>query len=129
MSKSKSLTAQEFQSALRNYSGSENLYFDKTPLGRIEYTDGIRFLRQNGCAWLIDAIASYQTHDFKAADDRQFWKLRVDLVTRSAKLICDDGIDNVRVTQDIPYTDFLLSQLDIYVEISERVFLCLMSEY
>lgn len=125
----KSLTAQEFQAALQNYSGSENLYYCQMPLGRIEYTDGIRFLHQNGCYWLIDAVASYQTQQFKAADDRQFWKLRVDRDTYSAKLTCDDGNGNIRVTQEIEFTDFPLSKLDIYVEITHRVFLCLMSEY
>jgi hypothetical protein len=126
---SANLTAQEFHVALENFTGSQNLYFRETPTGRIEYTDGIRFLQQNGCMWLIDEIASYQTKQFKSLDNRQFWKLRVDLETHSAKLICDDGNGNIRVTQEIEFTDFPLSKLDIYVEIRDCVFLCLMSEY
>jgi hypothetical protein len=126
---SSNLTTQAFNEQLQNFIGSDNLYFRTTLVGRIEYTDGIRFLQQNGCMWLIDAIVSYQTRDFKAADDRQFWKLRVDLETHSAKLICDDGNGNIRVTQEIEFTDFPLSKLDIYVEIRDCVFLCLMSEY
>jgi hypothetical protein len=126
---SANLTAQEFHVALENFTGSHNLYFRETPTRRIEYTDGIRFLQQNGCMWLIDEIASYQTKQFKSLDNRQFWKLRVDLETHSAKLICDDGNGNVRVTQEIEFTDFPLSKLDIYVEIRDCVFLCLMSEY
>jgi hypothetical protein len=125
---SANLTAQEFHVALENFTGSQNLYFRETSTGRIEYTDGIYFLQQNGCLWMIDAIASYQTQEFKAVDDRQFWKLRVN-TDRSAKLICDDGNGNVRVTQEIEFTDFPLSKLDIYVEIRDCVFLCLMSEY
>jgi hypothetical protein len=125
---SANLTAQEFHVALENFTGSQNLYFRGTSTGRIEYTDGIYFLQQNGCLWMIDAIASYQTQEFKAVDDRQFWKLRVN-ADRSAKLICDDGNGNVRVTQEIEFTDFPLSKLDIYVEIRDCVFLCLMSEY
>lgn len=123
------LNAEQFQSDLAHFIGSENSYSLDTPLGKIEYTDGIRFLRENGCEWLIDAIVSYQTAEFKAVDDRQFWKLRVDLDTQSARLICDDGNANVRVTQEIELTDFPLSKLDIYVEIRARIFLCLMSEY
>jgi hypothetical protein len=126
---SANLTAQEFHVALENFTGSQNLYFRETSTGRIEYTDGIYFLQQNGCLWMIDAIASYQTQQFKSADDRQFWKLRVDLETHSAKLVCDDGNGNVRVTQEIEFTDFPLSELNIYVEMTHCVFLCLMSEY
>jgi hypothetical protein len=123
------LNAEQFQADLAQFNGSEKSYYRDTPLGRIEYTDGIRYLQQNGCLWIVDAIASYQTPQFKAADDRQFWKLRVNLYTHSAELICDDGNGNIRVTQKIELTDFPLSKLDIYVEITDRVFLCLMSEY
>jgi hypothetical protein len=123
------LNAEQFQSDLSLFNGSENSYYRDTPLGRIEYTDGIRYLQQNGCLWIVDAVASYQTQEFKAADDRQFWKLQVNLDTHSAKLVCDDGNGNIRVTQKIELTDFPLSKLDIYVEITDRVFLCLMSEY
>ena len=123
------LNAEQFQADLAQFNGSEKSYYLDTPLGRIEYTDGIRYLQQNGCLWIVDAIASYQTPQFKAADDRQFWKLRVNLYTHSAELICDDGNGNIRVTQKIELTDFPLSELHIYVEITDRVFLCLMSEY
>jgi hypothetical protein len=75
MNLSKSLTAQQFEAVLANFIGSQNLYHRETPLGRIEYTDGIFFLQRNGCFWLIDAIASYQTQQFKSVDDRQFWKV------------------------------------------------------
>lgn len=130
MASNKPLSAQQFEAVLGNFIGSQNSYYRETPLGRIEYTDGVFFLQQNGCLWLIDGIASYQTQEFKVADDRQFWKLRVDLDTHSGKLICDDGNGNIRVTQSLEFTDFPLSKLDIYVEIqSECVFLCLMSEY
>ncbi len=123
------LNAEQFQADLAQFNGSEKSYYRDTPLGRIEYTDEIRYLQQNGCLWIVDAIASYQTPQFKAADDRQFWKLRVNLDTHSADLICDDGNGNIRMTQGIELTDFPLSELHIYVEITDRVFLCLMSEY
>jgi hypothetical protein len=127
---SNSLNTCEFQHELFLFNGSGKSYSDRAlVVGRVEYTDGIRFLQQNGCCWLIDAIASYQTHEFKLADECQFWKLSVDLETQQAKLICDDGNGNIRITQEIDYTDFPLSKLDIYVEIRDCVFMCLMSEY
>ena len=129
MTPTKTLTAQEWELHLGYFYGSENSYYRRTPLGRIDYTDGIRFLQQHGCYWLIDEIASYQTTEFKDRDDRQFWKLAVDLQTQQAQLICDDGNGNIRVSKEINYTDFPLPELKIYVEIGDRVFLCLMSEY
>jgi hypothetical protein len=129
MNLTQTLTPAELESALQHFYGSENSYYRQTPSGRIDYTDGIRFLQQHGCYWLIDAISIYQTPEFKAEDNRQFWKLIVDLKTQQAKLICDDGNGKIRVTQEIPYTDFPLPEIKIYVEISDRVFLCLMSEY
>jgi hypothetical protein len=129
MIQSKSMNLQEFQSDIDSFYGYENLYFRQTLSGRIEYTDGIRFLQHNGCCWLIDAICSYQTPEFKAENDRQFWKLVVTLSTGQAQLMCDDGNGNIRITQDIPFTDFPLSEIKIYVEIQHCVFLCLLSEY
>lgn len=122
------MNAQELQSYLCQFSGSENIYYRNSGVIRVDYTEGVRFLQQQGFYWLIDAIASYQTSAFKMADDRQFWKLVTDLENSSAVLTCDDGNGNVRVTQHIPYTDCPLQELRIWVVIQPRVFLFLPSE-
>jgi hypothetical protein len=129
MNSTKSLTAEELTAALQHFTGSEKSYYRPTLSGRIDYTEGVRFLQQHGCYWLIDAIASYQTSEFKEQNDRQFWKLSVDLTTSQATLICDDGNGNVLVTQSIEHTDFPLAEVKIWVNIDPRIFMFLPSEY
>ncbi len=122
------MTPEELQSQLAGFYGSENLYHRSTPIV-IYYTDGIKWLQENvDCYWLTDLIASYQTTKFKAANDRQFWKLVVK--DSSAVITCDDGDGNISITQSIDYTDFPLPQLNIWVEIQEkgRIFIYLPSE-
>jgi hypothetical protein len=123
------MTPQELQSQLAGFSGSENLYYRPTPI-TVHYTDGIKWLQENAkCYWLIDLIASYQTTEFKQANERQFWKLIV--TDSSAVITCDDGDGNVSATQSIEYTDFPLPEFSIWVEIQEegRIFIFLPSEY
>jgi hypothetical protein len=123
------MTPEELQSQLAGFYGSENLYYRSNPI-LIYYTDGIKWLQENAnCYWLTDLIASYQTTEFKVANNRQFWKLVV--TDNSAIITCDDGDGNVSVTQSIDYTDFPLPDLSIWVEIQEegRIFIYLPSEY
>ncbi len=123
------MTPEELQSQLAGFYGSENLYYRSTPI-LIYYTDRIKWLQENvNCYWLTDLIASYQTTKFKAANDRQFWKLVVK--DSSAVITCDDGNGNISITQSIDYTDFPLPQLNIWVEIQQegRIFIYLPSEY
>jgi hypothetical protein len=129
------MTPEKFQSQLAGFYGSENLYHRSTPI-LIYYTDGIKWLQENGkCYWLTDLIASYQTTNFKQANDHQFWELIV-ADDRSAIVTCDDGDGNISVNQSIEHTDFLLPSLRIWVEIQEeeeegkdRIFLYLPSEH
>jgi hypothetical protein len=118
----------ELESALSQYTGSEETYYRDTPI-RIEYTQGVKFLQEQSYYWLIDAIASYQTAEFKQNNDFQFWKLIVDLTTQSATLTCDDGNENISATQQIPYTDSVLAEVRVWVQIDHKVFMFLPSEY
>lgn len=90
---------------------------------QVIYTPGVRYLVERGEAyWLIDAIASYfGTPPMKRAlaeDERlrslQFWRLEVH-EDRSATLTAraDDGVA-LFVTQEIPFTDFPLSNVDVW---------------
>jgi hypothetical protein len=123
------MTSEELQSQLGGFYGSENSYYRSTPI-LIYYTDGIKWLQKNAnCYWLTNLIASYQTTEFKKANNRQFWKLVV--TDSSAILTCDDGNGNISITRSIEYTDFPLPNLSIWVEIQEegRIFIYLPSEY
>jgi hypothetical protein len=110
----------QIQNNLLQYDGSENLYARKCFGSNIQYTDGIKYLIEScECNWLIDAIASYQSKAFKAFDYMQFWTLTVATKDNSATLICDDGNESVRVTQEIPYTEFPLPSIKIYASVED----------
>lgn len=119
----KSLT----EADLAQFIGTTTYY--QHPFG-IQYTDGVQYLAENGKAyWLIDAIASWQFNS-KVRNDRmlqeiQFWKLIVH-EDRSATLVCERDEGDSVVTQMIPFTDFPLQRITLYVQ--EGVIL-LPSEY
>ena len=97
---------------LNQFTGSEFIY--KHWSGRLQYTDGIRYLAGEAKAyWLIDAIASYQ--DGKLPDDFQLWELIVQ--NDKAVLTCraDSNLPAL-VTQNIEFTDFPLQSIKLYVE-------------
>lgn len=80
-------------------------------------TDGAMFLNENGAAWLIDAIASYQgTTEAKSCGGFQLWELKVD-DDNSAILTCRrDSNEKPVIEQEIPFTDFPLPEISLYVE-------------
>lgn len=69
-------------------------------------TDGAQQLAEDyGANWFIDLIISHQTNAKVRAEGFQVWKLqRVE--GDQFKAICEDGNDNVVVTQEIEYSDF-----------------------
>jgi hypothetical protein len=101
---------------LAHYTGSEHFYRYSEHL---VVTDGVRYLIDNGCAWLIDIIASvrgllaFETEDFEA------WTLTVDLEAHTAKVIATDGDKGdgpvTLYGQDIEYTDCPVKELKLYV--------------
>ena len=106
-------TAQITQQALDGFYGTSQWY--RHIFGRLIYTDGIHFLTENGAAWLVDAIASYQGAKLdKQTEGFQLWKLKV--TDGSAILTCqaDSNTPNL-VRQKIPYTDFPLAEITLYV--------------
>ena len=104
------------ESDLSNFYGTEHWYRHWT--GLLVYTDGIHYLVEHGAAWLVDAVASYQTEpklNKGMLADFQIWELKVK--DSKAVLTCraDSGKKPV-VTQEIEYTDFPLSEIKLYVE-------------
>jgi hypothetical protein len=102
---------------LAQFTGTEQWY--RHTLG-ILYTDGVRHVAQQGGAyWLIDAIASWQfesdVRDDAMLQEIQFWKLVVN-EDCSAVLTCERDTDDVAVTQNIPFTDFPLRSIRLFLE-------------
>jgi len=78
-------------------------------------TDGVFALAEAaGCYWLLDLIGSYQS-DKQLDKAFQVWKLKVDLVECSAVV---SGYNDTKliITQKIPFTDFPLDELTLYLE-------------
>jgi len=113
----------ELKSGLPQFYGTENYYGHW--LGLV-YTDGVQYLAETaGAYWLIDAIASWQREllcgklapEIKdGLKNYQFWTLKVNEATQSAELTCeyDTGVEVCK--QKIPFTDFPLPEIKIWVE-------------
>lgn len=101
---------------LNQFTGTENYYRHWTR--RLVYTDGVHYLTENGAAWLVDAIASYQgTKPLLKGGlrDMQFWKL--EKTGNSAVLTCvEDTGYAPAITQKIEFTDFPLDSIEVWVE-------------
>lgn len=111
-------TPSEIREILAGCTGSQTWF--RHQLSPILYTEGVQALCEAAdCYWLMDAIASYQWDKpmLRACDGTQFWKLKVDLQTRTAMLICiaDSGMP-VLIAQVIEHTDFPLEEVSLWVE-------------
>lgn len=126
-------TAQQLEAELAQFSGTEN-YF-RYWSGLTLLTDGVKYLAdQTECHWLLDAIGSYQADLAKHPDPRlqemQFWTLEV-AEDESANLTCvADADEPPAVHQHIPYTDFPLRKISVWVACEGRHKIALLpSEY
>lgn len=99
-------------------------------------TDGVHFLCEKAqCYWLVDIIGSYHSKCMKdpMLRDMQFWTLTVNPPEKTiesftvgavkpkkpkpmATVICERDTGNVAFRQNIPYTDFPLHQIKLWVE-------------
>lgn len=79
-------------------------------------TDGVKFLADNaGSYWLMDIIWSCLPKCMKdeMLKEMQFWTLEV--TGTSGVVTCRRDRGNVAFKQEIPYTDFPLDKIDIWV--------------
>lgn len=104
------LTAED----LCQFTGTEHWY--RHPLARsVLYTDGIQYLAEKaGAYWLLDEIALAQSLPLIKAESFQTWRLKV-RAHHSGQLTCDDGNGNILLSKRIPFTDFPLEEIAIYL--------------
>jgi len=70
-------------------------------------TDGAQYVAETaGAFWLMDIIGSYQAKLRKEKQDFQTWTLRLNDPGPGAVVTCEDGNDNILITQAIEFTDF-----------------------
>ena len=51
----------------------------------------------------------------------QVWTINREIDKTNAVITCDDGDKNVMITQDIPYTDFILTTFTVWVVENEAM--------
>lgn len=104
--------------ALRSFTGTCNYY---RWMGGLILTDGAHYLARNGAAWILDILASVRGIQAVQAEYSEFWSLTVDVSASRGTIVCTDGgkgeneepVELYR--QDIPFTDFPLPELTLYV--------------
>lgn len=109
-----SLTEEAFEEALYQFTGTSCFY--RHEFTKLKLTDGAQFVREKGGAyWLIDEIAfAQELEPAVAAEMFQDWKLRVE-DDRSATLTCGDGNGKIVFKKEIPFTDFPLKRLTLWM--------------
>ena len=113
--------AAEIEAALPHFTGTEEYHRIRYPWLRKDFllTDGAKYLADKagvigGTAyWLIDIIASYQREKPVKDESFQTWKLTVK--ESIGKVSCENGNGRILVTQDIPFADFALDEVSLYV--------------
>ena len=102
----------EIKTELAFFTGSEKFY---KAYPNLIITDGVKFLAERAEAfWLIDLVFSYQTIAKVKKEPFQVYELTVDLNTKSSKMVCTDGNENILYTQNIPFTTFPLESIKLY---------------
>ncbi len=95
------------ENELRQFTGTEQYY--RHYLGGL-YTDGVQYMAgKAGAFWLLDVIFSY-----RRKEPFQVWKLKVKDRIGVVTMREDTG-QPVKVRQEIPYTDFPLAEIKLYL--------------
>ena len=69
-------------------------------------TDGVHYIMENGYAWLVtDAISVIKTMQKLRKEPFLVIRLELDKEESTARMIIDDGNDNVLYTQNYGFTD------------------------
>ena len=108
------MTAEHLLTAgdLSQFIGSEQLF--RHGLSRKHlYTEGAQFVAERaGAYWLLDKIALHGSPAI-AHEDFQVWKLSVN-TDKTATLTTDNGDNDVLKTEELPFTDFPLSEITLW---------------
>ena len=111
-------TAEEIKATLPNFTGTQT-WFKHTVPG-VTYTEGVQYLAEAAeCYWLLDELAIAQMFPQISKDKDlqmyQFWTLKVH-EDSSATLVCEKDKNYPVYKKEIPFTDFPLSEIQIWVE-------------
>ena len=97
------------ESDLNQFIGTENYYRHWTRCG--VFTDGVQYLaKQAGAYWLIDAVFSYRRRE-----PFQVWTLKKNDDNSAVLTMQEDSGEPAKVRQKIPFTDFPLNRIKLYL--------------
>jgi hypothetical protein len=110
-------TTQDLKSRLRNglamHTGSETCF--RHWAGTLRFTEGVKFLADEaGAYWLIDNIASFRLDAKVRSEEFVLWRLCVN-ADETASLIAEDGNENELLRQHIPWTNFPVEEISLYL--------------
>lgn len=108
------MDAAELRRKLSLFSGTDNWH---RHLSGLLFTDGVKFLADEaGAYWLLDLIGSYQKRCRRdpMLRDFQIWELKK--TGNTARIGCLRDVNQPVLAQDIPFTDFPLDEITLYVE-------------
>ena len=111
---------------LTQFTGTENYYRYHDLL----LTDGVYYLAEAAnCFWLMDAVwAHSSTKGWLGKED--FISCKLNVQDSVGKLTFDDGNKNILASQHIPYTDFPLDKVQLFLVRGEAQFVVMLpSEY
>ena len=114
--------AEEIQEFIAHANGADHMI--RHPLTGMTYSSGMGWIAENaGAYWLIDAILINSKHKRlqEVCEGFEVWTLTKNETGSGAKLVCTDGgmdSDEAKTvyTQRIPYTDFPLQEITMYVD-------------
>ena len=96
-------------SQLSNFTGTERYYRISR---RHLLTDGTKYLAENvDCFWMMDAIAS---HLAEIGTTDWFVAVKTTVTDAKALMVYEDGNGHEHARQEISYTDFPLSSIELY---------------
>jgi len=108
------LSREELLEQLPHFTGTEQ-HWHHPYFSGYYYTDGIRFIAQKAEAyWLLVHILSNQKIPDLKGQEFQVWRMKV--ADSSAVITVEDGDKNILKKFDIPFTDFPLNELTLWVE-------------
>lgn len=103
-------------SELAQFSGAEKYYRYQNLL----LTDGVFYLAENaGSFWLMDVIWSHAMEK-RWYGKEDFITCKLTVQNNVGEVVFDDGNGRILVTQHIPFTDFPLENIQLYIVRGER---------
>jgi hypothetical protein len=111
-------------STLAHFTGTEGYFFHPLFKG-INYTDGVKYLGDNGCDWLKVMILSHLKLT-PAVRGQDFVCITMTKTGRSAVVNFTDGDDKILFSEDVEYTDCTVDEIKFFF--TDNV-LMLSSEY